>query len=213
MHWPVLMSTQPVQGEQLPPTQVLPALHEVQRLPPWPQRAGVVLVVHTPAAVQQPAQFDGPQLAEPPPPPVTPPPPPPVAPPPPPVEVLVHTPWRQAWLRPHARQVLPLRPHAPLDAPLLQVLPRQQPAQVLALQVEPPPPPVVPPPPPVVAPPPPPVVPPPPPVVPPPPPVLPPPPPLPVDWTTHWPKVHACTLVHSWQSAPPAPHAVLEPPG
>lgn len=77
---PVLMSMQPLQVWQLPKTQVLPIWQLWHALPPAPQREGVVVLMHTPAAVQQP---EGQVLGEqeellPPPPPVIAPPPPPV---------------------------------------------------------------------------------------------------------------------------------------
>jgi hypothetical protein len=85
---PVLRSMQPAHGAQAPLTQVLPIMQLVHAPPPMPQREGVVLVMHTPAALQQPVeQFVALQLPVPPPPPVAEPPPvalpPPVAEPPP----------------------------------------------------------------------------------------------------------------------------------
>jgi hypothetical protein len=110
---PVLMSMQPAHGVHAPLTQVFPIVQLLQVAPPVPQREGVVLVMHTPAAVQQPfAQLVAlqvpPSVAPPPPPPpaapppepppVAPPPePPPVAPPPPPEPVPVQRPPNSAF--------------------------------------------------------------------------------------------------------------------
>lgn len=80
------MSTHPVQGVQLPATQVFPIMQLVHNAPPVPQREGVVLVMHAPLEVQQPlGQVVASHIAIPPPvpPPVAPPVPPPVAVPPP----------------------------------------------------------------------------------------------------------------------------------
>ena len=86
---PVLMSMQPAHGVHAPLTQVLPIMQLVQAAPPVPQREGVVLVMQTPVALQQPlahvvALQVPPSVLPPPPPPVALPP--PVVPPPPPVE-------------------------------------------------------------------------------------------------------------------------------
>lgn len=103
---PVLMSMQPLQGWQLPLTQVEPLKQDWHWLPPVPQREGVVVVMQTPLEVQQPAgQVLTEQVAAPPPPL-----PPPVAPPPPPVPFtqapkLQVSPLTQSW------QDAPPRPH------------------------------------------------------------------------------------------------------
>ena len=83
---PVLMSMQPAHGVQAPATQVLPIMQLVHAAPPAPQREGVVLVMQTPAVLQQPlGQLAAEQVAAPPPPPPLPPPVPPSLPEPPPV--------------------------------------------------------------------------------------------------------------------------------
>jgi hypothetical protein len=76
---PVLMSMQPAHGVQVPLTQVLPIMQLVQAAPPAPQREGVVLVMQTPVALQQPlahvVALQVPPSGLPPPPPVALPPP------------------------------------------------------------------------------------------------------------------------------------------
>ena len=92
------MSMQPVHVWQLPVTQVAPLWQDVQVLPPPPQREGVVLVMQTPLAVQQPDGHVLPlQVEAPPPPPL----PPPVAPPPPPL-LVTHCPALQLELPAHS---------------------------------------------------------------------------------------------------------------
>ena len=108
-HSPVLMSMQPVQDWQVPVTHVEPLTQDVQRLPPLPQREGVVAVMQTPAAVQQPeGQVLGLQVE---------PPPPPVAPPPPPV-LPTHWPALQLVLPAQSWQLSPFRPHVALLVPV-----------------------------------------------------------------------------------------------
>ncbi len=120
---PVLMSRQPLQGWQLPLTQVLPIVQLWHALPPAPQREGVVVVMHTPAGVQQPAgQVLGEQEDVPPPPPVP--------------DVTQEPEEEQSWLFPHCMQAAPLRPHEGATSPVRH-RPRlsQQPAQVAGEQV------------------------------------------------------------------------------
>ena len=66
------MSMQPLQDWQLPLTQVLPIWQLWQLWPPLPQREGVVLLMQTPAPVQQPEGHVAAEHELPPPPPVPP---------------------------------------------------------------------------------------------------------------------------------------------
>ena len=82
------MSMQPLQGWQLPETQVLPIWQLWHALPPPPQREGVVVLMHTPFAVQQPeGQVLGEQEE--------------VFPPPPVPETTQDPEVEQSWLLPH----------------------------------------------------------------------------------------------------------------
>src|SRR5688572_18302763 len=101
------MSMQPLQGVQAPLTQVLPIGQLEHCAPPAPQRAGVVLVMQTPAVVQQPeGQVAGEHDDEPPPPPVP----------------FTHAPLLQTWLPKHCWQTLPALPHAVVLVPPLHTL-------------------------------------------------------------------------------------------
>ena len=153
---PVLMSMQPAHAVQAPATQVFPIMQLVHAPPPAPQREGVVLVMQTPAALQQPlgqllAEQVPPSLPVPPPvvpppvpPPVAPPPvPPPVIPPPPPAPVPVQRPpnsefwssFEHAWPIEQTVQLEPVAPHASAEVPLKhEPVSSQQPSQLLALQ-------------------------------------------------------------------------------
>ena len=143
----------PEEGVQVPLTQVFPIMQLEQLAPPAPQREGVVVVMQTPAAVQQPvAQVVELQVLAPPPPappPVVPPPvpppllPPPVPPPEPPPEPLVQMPpnsaarstLAQVWPLTHTEQLAPPRPQASVEVPLKHdAVSSQQPSQLLALQ-------------------------------------------------------------------------------